>query len=261
MTEEIKDETTEVIETTPDDDKAKVVKDDKKDDDKGALPDVDEKTDEKTQAVQSILDEYDIDSPKQLGEFLKNLSGLKDQLGDVDLEELKKNSALLKKYQKHWAKEEEAKKEDGETPEETIARLKKQNEQLDRKRRDEAEMYENAEADKRALNNFNSTVTKAVDALSVPSAMRPFLLKALGVNNEINEVDMSDKVGIKRITKAAFKDMKELQQAFIKDYLKGKTEIPKISTSAGTPSDKPVTITKKNARAIAIERLKGLIKK
>lgn len=265
MTEEIKDETTEVIETTPDDDKAKD-KDGgtKKADDKtkeGALPDVDKKTGEKTQAVQSVLDEYDIDSPEQLGEFLKNLSGLKDQLGDVDLEELKENSALLKKYQKHWAKEEAAKKEDGETPEETITRLKKENRRIDKELRDDRHQQQEAVDAKRDLQTFNSTVTSSVEAnKDVPVEYRKFLGEFLGVGNEINEIDLNDKAGVKRIAKAGAKKMQEFEQLVIKRYLKGKTETPKISTAAETPSDKPVKITRKNVKAIMVGRLKAAMK-
>lgn len=261
--DEIKDETTEVIETTPDGDKAKDGEKPKEEGKpkEGALSDVDKKAGEKTQAVQSVLDEYDIDSPEQLGEFLKNLSGLKDQLGRNDLEELKKNSALLKKYQKHWAEEEEAKKEDGETPEETIARKNKQIERMDKEMRgDRAKQDKAIEAD-RDLKTFNSTVTSSVEAnKDLPAEYRPFLKEFLGVENEINEVDLNDKAGVKRIAKAGAKKMQGFEQLVIKRYLKGKTETPKISTAAETSSDKPVKITRKNVKAIMVERLKSAMK-
>ena len=263
--DEIKDETTEVIETTPNDDKAKGKDDGTKDaDDKpkeGALSDVDKKAADKTQAVQSVLDEYDIDSPEQLNEFLKNLSGLKDQLGNSDLEELKENSALLKKYQKHWAKEEAAKKEDGETPEETIERLKKENKRIDKEMRSDRAEQEKAERANTDLKTFNSTVTSSVEAnKDVPAEYRKFLGEFLGVGNEINEVDLNDKAGVKRISKAGAKKMLDFEQLVIKRYLKGKTETPKISTATETPSEKPTKITRKNVKAIMVERLKGAMK-
>ena len=267
MTEEIKDETTEVIETTPDDDKAKAEADAKVKEEadakakEGALSDVDKKAADKTQAVQSVLDEYDIDSPEQLGEFLKNLSGLKDQLGKNNLEELKENSALLKKYQKHWAKDEAAKKEDGETPEETIDRLKKDNRRIDKELRDDREKQDKAIESDRDLKTFNSTVTSSVEAnKDLPAEYRPFLKEFLGVENEINEVDLNDKAGVKRIAKAGAKKLLEYNQLVIKQYLKGKVETPIISSAAETASDKPVKITRKNAKAIAIERIKAFVK-
>ena len=265
MTEEIKDETTEVIETTPDDDKAKAEADAKTKADakakEGALSDADKKTAEKTQAVQSVLDEYDIDSPEQLGEFLKNLSGLKDQLSGVDLEELKENSALLKKYQKHWAKEESAKQEDGETPEETILRLKKENQRIDRELREDRAEQESNEASARDLKAFNSTVTSSIEAnKDVPSEYRKFLGEFLGVNNEINEVDLNDKAGVKKVAKAGAKKLQEFEQLIIKRYLKGKTKTLKISSAAETSSGEPVKITRKNVKAIMIDRLKASMK-
>jgi hypothetical protein len=258
--EEVKDGTEKVIDPTPDDDKAKDVK---KDDDKGALPDVGKKTAEKTHAVQSVLDEYDIDSPEQLGEFLKNLSGLKDQLGDVDLEELKENSALLKKYQKHWAKEEADKREDGETPEETISRLKKENAVIEGELFDDRQMHEDAADAKNQLKVFGSTVKATIEAdKAVPAEYRPFLGEFLGVNNEINEVSLDDKAGVKKIAKASAKKLLDFEQLVIKRYLKGKTETPKISTSTETPSEGPVKFkTMKQAKAAMVDRLKAAIKK
>lgn len=263
MTEEIKDETTEVIETTPDDDKtSEKSKGDEKGKD-GALSDVDKKTAEKTQAVQSVLDEYDIDSPEQLSEFLKSLSGLKDQLGDVDLEELQENSALLKKYQRHWAKEEEDKKEDGETPEETIARLKKENSRVEAERNKDREAQERSFEAGRVLKTFTSTVKSSVEAnKDVPVEYQGFLKEFLGVGNEINEVDIYDKAGVKRIAKAGAKKLQEFEQLVIKRYLKGKTETPKISPSAETSSKKPVQFkSEKQAKAAAVDRLKSFFKK
>lgn len=275
MTEEIKDGTTEVIETISDDDKAKAETNaktkaeadakTKEDADakakKGALSDVDKKAAEKTQAVQSVLDEYDIDSLEQLTEFLKNLSGLKDRLGKDDLEELKENSVLLKKYQKHWAKEEAAKKEDGETPEETIKRLKEDNRRIDRELRDDREKRDNAIESDRDLKTFNSTVTSSVEAnKDLPTEYHPFLKEFLGVDNEINEVDLNDKAGVKRIAKAGAKKLLEFEQLAIKRYLKGKAKVPDITTAAETASDKPVKITRKNVKAMMVERIKAAMK-
>jgi len=263
--EEVKDGTEKVIDPIPDGDKAKDGEKPKEASKpkEGALSDVEKKTDEKTHAVQSVLDEYYIDSPEQLGEFLKNLSGLKDRLGDVDLEELKENSALLKKYQRHWAKEEADKKEDGETPEETISRLKKENSAVERELFDNRQMHEDEADAKDQLQAFGSTVKGTIEAdKTIPAEYRPFLGEFLGVNNEINEVSLDDKAGVKKIAKVSAKKLLDFEQLVIKRYLKGKTETPKISSSAETPSEGPVKYkTMKQAKAAMVDRLRAAIKK
>ena len=83
----------------------------------------------------------------------------------------------------------------------------------------------------------------------------------LGVDNEIHEIDIKDKAAIKRVTKAATKKIMDFEQSVIKRYLAGKAEVPKITKTTDPPSDKPVKITPKNAKAIAVERLKGFLGK
>jgi len=265
MADEIKDGTTEVIKDPPD-----------KGEDPGEK--IEEKTGEKTgenldkeplsdgddkgQAIQSVLDEYSIDSPEQLGDFLKNLSEIKDQVGDEDLEELKRNSVILKKYQKHWAKKEREKQKEDETPEESIARLEKENEKKDKAIEKEQTRMKEVEVNQRLLKNFNSTVTSAVEAnKDVPTEYRKFLSEFLGVNNEINEIGMDDMAGVKRIARVAAKKLNKHNQEVIKSYLKGKTDPPPMSSSDEAPPDKPEKITKKNLKAVMTERLQGFMKK
>jgi len=253
-TDKIEDLTTKVIDdTTPDTDKAGK-------EDKGALSDADKA---KIETMQDLLDEHDIDSPEDLKELVKNLATLKDKMGDVDLEELKSNSVLLKRYQKAWAQEESNKKEDSETPEETIARLKRENKEIESKHDADNRKQREAHESTILLKDFSNSVKSAIKAdKDFPAEYHDILTEFLGVDNEINEIDLDDKAGIKRVAKAAAKKILAHNQAVIKRYLAGKSKISKISTSSGGPTlDAPVKITPKNARAIAVERLKGFLNK
>jgi len=261
---EIKDDTTEVIEETtpPDGDKAGENADevaDKKADEKGAPSDEDKKPD---QAIQSVLDEYGLDSPEDLKGFLKNLSDLNNRVGDSDIEELKKKAATLDRYQKQWEKEEERKRQEDETPEETIARKNKENRELKKQLEAQKANRDEEEENTRLLQSFNKTVTSVVKATKdLPAEDHAFLSEFLGVNNEINEVDLADKAGIKRIAKASVKKLKEHNQRVIKRYLKGKESVPKITTSTETPSEEPKKITRKNVKAMALERFNRSLNK
>ena len=259
MGNEIKDETTEVIEAAPDDDKAKDDKAGKEDkkadkDSKGALSDAEDTT----KAIQGFLEENDITSPDQLKELLD----LKARVGGADLDELEENSALLKKYQKHWAKEEESKREDDETPEETIARVKNEKANLEKALKSEQSRQEEAQESQELLKTFNNTVSSALEAeKDLPKEYLPFLKEFMGVDNPINEVGLDDKKSIKKIAKNSVKKILAFEQLAIKSYQKGKADVPAISTSTETPSDAPPKITKEKVRAVMTERLKGFLKK
>ena len=271
--EKIKDETTEIIKPSPDDDKTTVVEkpDDKKSDDKKAD---DKKSDDKDdkgalsdaeknlQAIQNVLNDHDLDSPEQLKDLLERVADRDSKLGDNDLEELIENSELLKTYQKQWEKQEDRKREDDETPEETISRLKKEKKEIAKAAKADEDRRNEADDSKRALKTFNSTVKSAVESnKDVPKEYRPFLNEFMGVDNPINEVDLTDKAAIKKISKDAAKKLIDFEQVIIKRYRDGKAKIPKISSSAETSSDAPVKITKDNERAIATEMITGRMKK
>jgi len=251
-----------VDDPTSDDDKAKKEKAEKEKAEKekeGALSDADQAS---LKTVKSLLDEYEISSPEDLKDFVGRLATLKDQMGDADLEELKANSDLLKRYQKAWASEKEKEKEDGETPEQTIDRLKREKRvDRDKLKAKDAEQEE-AREDKALLKSFNNTVKSTVKAQAdLPAAYHGILTEFLGIDNEIHEIDLNDKAAIKRVTKAATKKIMDFEQSVIKRYLAGKAKVPKITKTTDSPSDAPVKITSKNAKAIAIERLKGFLGK
>ncbi|OEU68504.1 MAG: hypothetical protein BBJ57_07440 [Desulfobacterales bacterium PC51MH44] len=244
---QVEDLTTKVVDSTPDIDKAE--------EKKGALSDADQA---KIGTMQSLLDEHDINSPEELKEFVANLATLKDNVGNENLEELKANSKLLKRYQEKWAADESKKLEDNETPEETIDRLKKEKQAERKQRTKEQEQREEARENRVLLDSFNKSVKSQVNALKdFPESYRGVLVDLLGVDNEINEIDLDDKASIKRVTKAKAKVLMDHEQVVIKRYLKGKAKVVKMTTTTGEETP-PATKTVKNlksARSIMKERL------
>jgi len=245
--------TEKVVEPAPDIDKAGKEKE-------GALSEADQS---KLSTVQSLLDEHDIGSPEELKTFVANLANLKDKIGDADLEELKANSQLLKRYQKSWQEAESKKLEENETPEETIARLKKEKGEEKEKRKADQQEREEERENKILLDSFNKRVVKSVKAQKdLPESYHGILSEFLGVGNEINDIDLNDKASINRITKAATKKIMEFEQTVINRYLKGKAKVVKMtSTTDETP---PATKPVKNlnaARGIMKERLRKVFGK
>jgi len=246
-TETVENQTEKVI-----DDKS--LSDIDKADNKGALSNEDQA---KINTLQSLLDDHDIESPEDLKTFVANLATLKDNLGTADLAELKANSALLRRYQKQWEKQEAQKLEENETPEETIARLKKENKAKDEKQRAEAEARKEAQENQKLLNSFNKSVKKIVKSQTdLPESYQNILTEFLGVDNEINEIDLEDTASIKRIAKAASKKIMAFEQDVIKRYLAGKAKVVKMTSTDETPAAPEKKVKNlKDARGIMKERL------
>ena len=248
----VEDLTEKIVEDTTDIDKAGKEK-------AGALSD-DDKAGIKT--IKGLLDEYEISSPEELKTFVAKLATLKDDVGDANLEELKEHSALLKRYQKVWAEDKEKEREDNETPEETIARLKKEKLEERRKFKEQEAEQEKFQENKRALTFFTNTVKSTIKAQEdLPAAYHNHLTEFLGIENEIHEIDLEDKTAIKRITKSAAKKIMAFEQDVIKRYIKGKAKVVKMTTSSdSTPPETKKVKTLKEARGILKSRLDKIFK-
>lgn len=202
--------------------------------------------------VDTILDEHGLESPEELQEWLKNYRDLKGRIGDEDFDEIVEGYETLKTYQGEWAKQEEAKLREKETPEETIARLEKEKAELAGKRKQERQQIKNAESAKKAIDGFNKTVNSAIEAnADVPKEWRPYVAEFMGVDNPIHEVDIEDRAAVRKLAKAGVAKMQKFANMVIKQYADGKLEIPKVSTSE-TPT--PETAKPKQAKNLSEAR-------
>ena len=266
MPEEIEDGTTEVIDDGASDDAGddQTEPDETEGDgDEDSTPSGKETDGEIN--VQDILDEYGLDSPDQLKDWLSNFKDLQGKIGNKDFDEILEGFNTLQTFQAKWAEEEREKLKDKETPEETIARLEKENEDLHSKRRKDRESRKAAEAAKQAINAFNTTVTSAIEGdKTLPAAWRPFVAEFMGVNNPVNEVDIEDKASVRRLTKEGVKKMNQFAQLVIKEYRDGKVKVPKVSNSDTPPSKaaQPKKVKNLNdSRRLAHEAFEGIFNK
>jgi len=180
--------------------------------------------------VEEILDEFGLDSPADLKEFMGSLNEMRGKIGDNDLDTLLENSKTLEKYQADWQRQEEEKLREKETPEETIARLEKEKHQAITKNKTQAEKRKAQKAAEQALGEFTETIDSVIkSSKDLPEAYRPMLRKFMGIDNPVNEVDITDKAALRRLTKAGIKDMTAFAQQIIKDYRDGKTKIPNVT--------------------------------
>jgi hypothetical protein len=211
--------------------------------------------------VKEILDEFDLDSPEELKDFVKDLASLKGKIGENDLDKLIENSETLEKFQAHWAKEEQTKLKDSETPEQTIERLEKERDEIQGKRKTDSDNRKAKVAAERALDDFNDTVTGVIKSdKTVPDEYRKFFGKFMGVDNPVNDVNIDDKAAVRRLTKASVKDLMDFEQAVIKRYKSGKAKIPvvtKTETDAGSDTDGKKIKSLADARRVFRERILG----
>jgi hypothetical protein len=213
--------------------------------------------------MQGLMAQYNIESPDQLRDFIGEVAGIKDALGDEDIEELIANKQTMIRWQMQWDAAEEAKKRQDETPEETIKRLdgQLQKERDAKKIADEREKQR--KENDRMLANFESFVGKEVDALKVGDYLKPHLKKYLGVGNPIHDTELSDKVMIRKLVKDAGKVFEDLEQAILKNAKVKVDDVPTMTDTDAAPAapdaednaPKNLAEARKSATAILKQKL------
>ena len=159
---------------------------------------------------------------------------------DLDkLDEILAKASKLDQYQKHWEAQEELRKRGMETPEQTIARLQaeRESERTERTKREQADI-EAANA-KKAVMFYESEIKNQLDDVEGLSAdERGFLAYTLGVGNECNDINITDKRAIKRILSDSVKKynnlVKSIKEQAIKEYREGKASIPSVPSTDGS---------------------------
>ena len=256
MSEEVKDETKTVVtdekvsaEETSKEGSPEETNDTKteKTDDSVDSSKIEDQAAESENRVQAILDKYGYDSYEDLEEDFGGLKELQDLIGKRDAKQLIEDSEYLAKVKEYWQQQEEVKKREEESFDETIARLEKERKELEGKLKDrdkqEAKKKEQQEAKERAdslIKSFNSTVTEEIGKLKdFPKEYKPFLREYLGVDNPANEIDIGLKPEVRSMAKEGIKKFQEFEQLIIKRYLDGKVQTPKMTPDAAqTPVDK-----------------------
>lgn len=190
-------------------------------------------------AISAILEKHGLESPDQLGEFIDNLASLKGKLGDADLDQILENHKTLEKYRSEWARQEREKLEAEETPEQTIARLKKEADDREAAIEKDRRKAKSAERAKQAIADFEATVTSAIKGdESIPQEYRSFVSALAGVKNPMVDVDITDKAAVKKAFKELAKLIPTIEQTVISRYRAGKIEI--VAPPPAGSGDPPV---------------------
>jgi hypothetical protein len=190
-------------------------------------------------SIKSVLeanDLTDLEDLKDLVESGKKIHGRKLDLDNLD--EIMEDSKTLKKYQAYWKQQEVLNKQSGEAPEETIARLKKERDEVVNKFTAREMSEREAKEAKQSVAFYEGEVKSLLEGAEVSKTEKEFLAWSLGVGNECNEIQITDKRAIRKVLNDGVKKyntlVEEIKNQAIKDYIAGKKGIPNVASTDGT---------------------------
>lgn len=208
--------------------------------------------------VTKIMADNGVDSMEDLIDLVESGKKVVGKISDVeDLDELIAKAQKLDEWTAYYARQAEKQREEGETPEETIARLKKEKGQMEQR----LVQDQGAREGEALLKDFSNTVESTVKEVfeDLPESHKAFITEFFGVNNPFAVIDIGDKRAVKKMVtegKKKFEAFKKtVEDQAIKDYVAGKRAIPTVASTGGATAPKNIRQTMKTARAAMHERL------
>lgn len=261
MSDAIKDDTEKIIDDpSVKDDKDKTVDDpvDKVVDDKTKDKVVDAKS-----SLDKILEKHEFGSIDDLETALESGKTLQELIGNKDAVKLVRDAETLNKYESDWAKEDELKLQDEETPEESIKRLTGEVKEAKKvlSARDTAD--EDAKKTQQQVTKFEQVINSAVSKEDIPKEFDKFLGLFMGLKHPVNAIKLTDLAGAKDHAKSQVKLFREFEQVAIRRYIDGKAKIVDVkeTDTTDTPVNKGAKVESlKDARKILQERVSNILK-
>jgi len=193
-------------------------------------------------AVRGILEEKGYNDISDLVSDLNDGATLAELLGTRDAAKVQEQLDKAKRWEEaeeYWAEQEEAKLREGETKDETLARYEKQLKEERAARQNDRQQFEEDRATEEQLARFNHDLTSVVDRMDDLSDNAKAVLKLhLGVNNPMDELDITDRKGVRDTAQSmatVFSDLiKAERQNAVDAYVRGQsTIVPTPPAGAG----------------------------
>jgi hypothetical protein len=188
-------------------------------------------------SLNRIMEKHGFADAEELENAVDEAGSLKAVIGTRDAKKLVEDSEYLNKTKEYWALKKAEEAEANETPEQTIARLKKEKEEIAKSRQREIEDLSDAKRNDEALTSFNKEIGVIVEGAGLPEPESKLLSLFLGVDNPADEVDITDVRAIRKMAKGGVETFSELlgaiKQQAIDDYAAGKTGQPQIPGDVG----------------------------
>lgn len=203
----------------------------KKDDDN---EDIKKDADKGDQRLQDFLDEQGFDSLEEAQEALLTGEALAKKLRGRDLDELIEaaEARSTKKPKRKPVRDTYNDSDDDDDPEGKIEALLDRIDELESEQQRSYRKAEDRIAEERALKRYSSNIHDELDKQDLPENSREILATLLGVDNPVNDVDITDSRAVKRVAKAMSKKfasyIAKVQEQAVKDFIKGKKDIPNV---------------------------------
>lgn len=213
---------------------------------------------EAKEKLDDLLETHGYDSLEDLSTAIQKSNDVATKLGKADLAEILEKASTLDKYNEYWAAEEISKKKTEEEPDESITRLEREIKALKSSKEKEDSDNKALEEASKAVKDFNLEVTSFTEGQEeIPEEYRSFTNEFMGVNNPFNDIDITNKIAVRKMAKDGVKRVQDFEQAVIKRYRDGKIKIPEMTKTESVASETGKVDIKnlKQAKATMLETL------
>lgn len=200
--------------------------------------------------AKSLMEKNNLESVEDLVDLIESGKKIKGKQVDLErIDEITAKAAKLDKYEAYWAEQEKKRQREEEDPRERAERLEKQLEAKERQEQIREAQRRETEKAQAAVNAYERDVSGQIKDMEIPKEQQGFVLKFFGVGNECNDIDITDRKAVKRLIDKGIKEKEAYDQAVIKAYLEGKSNVPPVSStgSSTAPEEKQIK-TLKDAR-------------
>lgn len=192
--------------------------------------------------LDAILQEYQFLDIEELKAELAKGRSLSQVLGSRDAKKVLDDAQYAEKVRQHWDAEKKAKAVEGETPEQRVARLEKENEELRRSSEEFKNEVMTREHAKQVVENFGTEVDKVIATTlaetPLPDHEKSLLKLFLGVDNPANMIDIEDQMAVRKMARDGISQFQSLvqkiKQAAIDEYAAGKSKLTVDTTKGGS---------------------------
>ena len=204
-------------------------------------------------ALQDLKDEFGLASEDEVRSLLAKGKSLHEKLGTRDADQLLKDADDLAKANKEKAKADEVQRRSGETPEQTITRLERNQQVLTKQLEENRRAQEDYAESERAITQYSQDITSVIDSLDepVPETHRGMLATLLGVDNPMNEFDITDRASVRKAARGMVSKFNEfvktVEQGAIDRYAAGKSKLTVTQPGGGHDA---TTTTKTTAESL-----------
>lgn len=192
--------------------------------------------------LQALKEKYGVLEDDEIDRMLESHKELKAKIGDRNPDELLQAETIAKQIRADKLRTDAEKARTEGSPDEYIAKLEKQVQQLQESITEDKQTRQAREESQRILQEYTSTADKIIDVMTedapVSQDERGFLRLLMGIDNPINQMDLMDKPTLQKEMRTNIgkftKYLQTVKAKAVEDYVAGKK--PVVPDSAAGPA-------------------------